>query len=30
MESMRPDYKNWVPRGMLYGLIAETAVALVC
>lgn len=29
MESMRPDYKNWVPRGMLYGLIAGTAVTLV-
>ena len=29
MKSMRPDYKNWVPKGMLYGLIAGTAVILV-
>ena len=29
MKSMRPDYKNWVPKGMLYGLIAGTAVTLV-
>ena len=26
---MKPDYKNWVPKGMIYGLAAGTAV-LVC
>ncbi len=26
---MKPDYKNWVPKGMIYGLAAGTAVLLV-
>lgn len=26
---MKPNYKNWIPKGMLYSLIAGTAVALV-
>ena len=25
---MKPDYKNWVPKGMIYGLAAGTAVLL--
>lgn len=25
---MKPDYKNWVPKGMLYGLFAATGAAL--
>ena len=29
MKSMRPDYKNWIPNGMLYGLIAGMAATLV-
>lgn len=31
---MKPDYKNWIPKGMLYSLIAGTvlsfALLLVC
>lgn len=23
---MKPDYKNWVPKGMIYGMVAGTAV----
>ncbi len=26
---MKPNYKNWLPKGMLYALIAGTAVSLV-
>ena len=26
---MKPNYKNWIPKGMLYALIAGTAVSLV-
>ncbi len=26
---MKPDYRNWVPKGMLFGVIAGTAAALV-
>lgn len=26
---MKPDYKNWIPKGMLYALIAGTAVSLL-
>ena len=26
---MKPDYKNWVPKGMLYALFAATAVTLI-
>ena len=26
---MKPNYKNWIPKGMLYSLIAGTAVSLV-
>ena len=26
---MKPDYKNWIPRGMLYSLIAGTVLSLV-
>ena len=26
---MKPDYKNWVPKGMVNGLIAGTVIALV-
>ncbi len=22
----KPDYKNWVPKGMIYGLVAGTGV----
>ena len=25
---MKPDYKNWIPKGMLYALIAGTALSL--
>ena len=25
---MKPNYKNWIPKGMLYALIAGTAVSL--
>ena len=25
---MKPDYKNWVPKGMIYALAAATAAAL--
>ena len=25
---MKPDYKNWIPKGMLYSLIAGTALSL--
>ncbi|MDD7000471.1 MAG: hypothetical protein PUI35_03760 [Oscillibacter sp.] len=25
---MNPDYKNWIPKGMLYSLIAGTALSL--
>ena len=26
---MKPDYKNWIPKGMLYSLIAGTLLSLV-
>ncbi len=26
----RPDYKNWIPQSLLYGLYAGTAAALLC
>ena len=26
----RPDYKNWIPKSLLYGLYAGTAAALLC
>ncbi|MCR4657740.1 MAG: class I SAM-dependent methyltransferase [Lachnospiraceae bacterium] len=26
---MKPDYKNWVPKGMIYGLSAGTAILVV-
>jgi len=26
---MKPDYKNWVPKGMIYGLLAGLAVQIV-
>lgn len=26
---MKPNYKNWIPKGMLFALIAGTAVSLV-
>ena len=26
---MKPDYKNWVPKGMVIGYFAGTAVALL-
>lgn len=26
---MKPDYKNWFPKGMIYGLFAGTAVCIV-
>ena len=25
---MKPDYKNWIPKGMLYSLIAGTVLSL--
>ena len=25
---MKPDYKNWIPKGMLFSLIAGTALSL--
>ena len=25
---MKPDYKNWIPKGMLFSLIAETVLSL--
>ncbi len=25
---MKPDYKNWIPKGMLFSLIAGTVLAL--
>ena len=25
---MRPDYKNWIPKGMMFSLIAGTALSL--
>ena len=25
---MKPDYKNWIPKGMLYSLIVGTVLAL--
>lgn len=25
---MKPDYKNWIPKGMLVSLIAGTALSL--
>ncbi len=25
---MKPDYKNWIPKGMLFLLIAGTVLAL--
>lgn len=27
--NMKPDYKNWVPESMVYGLLAGTAVSLI-
>ena len=27
---MKPDYKNWVPKGLLYGMFAATALTLAC
>ena len=27
---MKPDYKNWVPKGLIYGMFAATALTLVC
>ena len=26
---MKPDYKNWIPKGMLFSLIAGTVLSLV-
>ena len=26
---MKPDYKNWIPKGMLYSLIAGTVLSFV-
>ena len=26
---MRPDYKNWIPKGMMFSLIAGTAVGYI-
>lgn len=26
--TMKPDYKNWIPKGMLVSLIAGTVLAL--
>ena len=25
---MKPDYKNWIPKGMMFSLIAGTALSL--
>ena len=25
---MKPDYKNWIPKGMLFSLIAGTVLSL--
>lgn len=25
---MKPDYKNWIPKGMLFSLIAGTMLSL--
>ena len=25
---MKPDYKNWIPKGMMFSLIAATALSL--
>ena len=25
---MKPDYKNWIPKGMIFSLIAGTALSL--
>ena len=27
---MKPDYKNWIPKGMLFSLIAGTRCRLRC
>ena len=27
---MKPDYKNWVPKGLIYGMVAATALTLAC
>ena len=27
---MKPDYKNWIPKGMLVSLIAGTGLSLRC
>ena len=26
---MKPDYKNWVPKGMIYGLLAGTIILAI-
>ena len=26
---MKPDYKNWMPKGMVLGTLAGTAVSLI-
>ena len=26
--NMKPDYKNWIPKGMLFSLIAGTVLSL--
>ena len=26
---MKPDYKNWVPKSMVYGLAGGTLIALI-
>ena len=26
--NMKPDYKNWIPKGMMFSLIAGTALSL--
>ena len=27
---MKPNYKNWVPKTMIWGLMAATAIMLLC